>query len=115
MRSKVFITGATGFIGGNIVEKLLEKGYAVKVLVRDNKKLLPYKWKDKVEIIYGDILESESFTDKINDCEIIIHSAALIAWWKRWWNKIYEINVIGTRNVLDAALKNKCKKLINYI
>ena len=113
MRSKVFITGATGFIGGNIVEKLLEKGYAVKVLVRSDRVLSPHKWKDKVEIIYGDILEPETFTDKISDCEIIIHCAAIIAWWKKWWNKIYKINVIGTRNVLDAALKNKCKKFIH--
>lgn len=120
MRSKVFVTGATGFIGGNIVEKLLEKGYSVKILIRDHGVetchgmfLNNFSWKDKVEIIHGDILEPESFTNKINDCEIIIHSAALIAWWKRWWNKIYETNVTGTKNVLDAALKNNCKKFIH--
>ena len=110
---KIFITGGTGFIGGNLVEKLLAKGYKVKVLVRNDKKLKPHKWKDRVEVIYGDILEPESFVDKISDCEIIIHSAALIAWWKRIYKKIYDINVIGTKNVLDAALKSKCKKFIH--
>ena len=110
---KVFLTGATGFIGGNLVTKLLENGYKVKILVRDDKKLKPHKWKDKVEIIYGDILEPESFEGKINDCEIIIHGAALIAWWKRIYDKIYSINVTGTKNVLEAALKSKCKKFIH--
>ena len=112
-KEKVFVTGGTGFIGGNIVEKLLEKGYAVKVLVRNDRVLSPHKWKDKVEIIYGDILEPDSFKDKVSDCEIIIHSAAIIAWWKRWWEKIHEINVTGTKNVLDAALKSHCKKFIH--
>lgn len=110
---KVFVTGATGFIGGNIVKKLLELGYSVKILVRNDKKLEPHPWKEKVEKVYGDILEPETFNDKIRDCKIIIHCAAIIAWWNRWWDKIYAINVIGTRNVLNAALNIDCKKFIH--
>ena len=117
--SKVFITGATGFIGGNLVGKLLDRGYEVKILVRKNVEtrqgasLELYSKKDNVEIIYGDILEPETFNGKINDCEVIIHSAALIAFWNRIWNKLYNVNVIGTRNVLGEALKSKCKKFIH--
>lgn len=110
---KVFLTGATGFIGGNLVFKLLDKGYLVKVLVRDKDKLKPYDWKDKVEVVYGDITDKSSFENKISDCKIIIHSAALIAWWNKMWDKIHKINVIGTRNVLEAALKNNCKKFVH--
>jgi dihydroflavonol-4-reductase len=111
--SKVFLTGATGFIGGNLVGKLLEKGYQVKVLVRDKEKLKPHFWKDKVEIIEGDITDPKSFKGKINDCEIIIHCAAIIAWWNKMWDKIYNINVTGTRNVLNEALSYKCKKFVH--
>ena len=111
--TKVFITGATGFIGGNLVQKLLDKGYGVKILARSKKKLDKYAWKDKVEVIWGDILKPETFAGKINDCKIIIHSAALIHFWNKVWDKVYKINVIGTRNVLDEALKAKCKKFIH--
>lgn len=111
--AKVFVTGATGFIGGNLVKELLKEGYKIKVLIR-NKKMLDYHlWKDLVEIIYGDILEPETFKDKINDCEIIIHSAALIKFWNRIWDKVYKVNVIGTRNILDEALRANCKKFIH--
>ncbi len=111
--SKVFITGATGFIGNNLVEKLLKKDYKVKILVRDKNLLDLFKWKDKVETIYGDILEPLSFEDKINDCEIIIHSAALISFWNKVWDKTYKINVTGTKNILNEALKSNCKKFIH--
>ena len=116
---KIFITGGTGFIGGNLIQKLLHKGFKVKALVRNNTGanrdllLQKYHWKDSVEIINGDILEPESFRDKINDCEIVIHSAALIEFWNRRWNTVYKVNVVGTNNVLDAALKSNIKKFIH--
>ena len=117
--SKVFLTGATGFIGGNLVSKLLNRGYVVKILVRRDVErrhgtsLERFLSKDKVEIIYGDILEPETFAGKINDCEIIIHSAAIIGFWNRTWDKLYKVNVIGTKNILAEALKSKCKKFIH--
>lgn len=118
--NKVFITGGTGFIGGNLVKRLLDKGYKVKILIRKPVEtrhgaspIETYILGNEVEIIYGDILEPESFHGKIDDCEIIIHSAALIAFWNRLWDKIYKVNVIGTRNVLNEALKSKCKKFIH--
>ena len=117
--TKVFLTGATGFIGGNLVKKLLAKGYAVKILVRKNVEtrrgasLERYLSKDNVEIIWGDILEPETFAGKINDCEIIIHCAAIIGFWNRTWSKLHKVNVIGTKNILDEALKSKCKKFIH--
>ena len=111
--TKVFLTGATGFIGGNLVTKLLERGFQVKILVRNKKLLEKHLWKDKVEIIYGDILEPETLSGKINDCEIIIHSAAVIAFWNKLWDKVYKINVIGTRNVLEEALKANIKKIVH--
>ena len=110
---KVFLTGATGFIGGNLVDKLLSKGYQVKILVIDKKLLDKHSWKNNVEVIYGDVCEPETFAGKINDCEIIIHSAAIIGFWNRTWNKLYKVNVIGTKNILGEALKSNCKKFIH--
>ena len=117
---KVFVTGATGFIGGNLVEKLLDNGYKVKILMRKHVEthrgaslLEHYKWKNNVEIVFGDILEPESFSGKTNDCEIIIHCAATISFWNKVWDKTYKVNVVGTKNVLGEALKSNCKKFIH--
>lgn len=109
----VFITGGSGFIGGNIVKKLLSRKYKVKVLIRDYRNLLHYDWKDEIEIVYGDILEPESFKGQMDNCSIVIHSAALIAFWNRLWNKVYKVNVEGTRNIINEAKKTKCRKFVH--
>lgn len=111
--SKVFITGATGFIGGNLVSYLLKNGYKVKVLARSRRLIDLHPWKNKVEIVYGDINEPETFEQDVQDCEIFIHGAALISFWNRDWDKIRKINVIGTRNIVNAALKANCKRFIH--
>lgn len=111
--SKVFVTGATGFIGGKLVEKLLAKGYEVKVLIRDEDLLKYYKWKDEVDIVIGDILTPETFNGKMDDCEIIIHSAATIAFWNKLWDRVYETNVVGTKNIVTEAKKVNPKKFIH--
>jgi len=110
--SKVFITGATGFIGGNLVTGLLKRGFEVKILARSQKLIDLHPWKDKVEVVFGDINKPETFEDKVKDCEIFIHDAAVISFWNRQWDKIHKVNVIGTRNVVNAALKANCKRFI---
>lgn len=111
--SKIFLTGATGFIGGNLVNYLLKKGYKVKVLIRDKRLLDYYNWKDNVETVIGDITDKTSFSGQTNDCEIIIHSAAIISFWNKIWKQIYNINVTGTKNILEEALESNCKKFIH--
>ena len=110
---KIFITGGTGFIGGNLIGKLLEHGYEVKALVRNNNLLNKFPWKEKIETINGNILEPETFKERINDCEIVIHCAALIAFWNKIWGKVHKVNVTGTKNVLEEALRINCKKFIH--
>ena len=56
----ILVTGATGYIGGRLVPRLLELGYQVRVLVRDPDRLQGRPWLDKVEVIKGDILSPES-------------------------------------------------------
>jgi len=110
---KVFITGGTGFIGGNLIDNLFKKGFEVKALVRNKDLLNNFDWKDRVEIVEGDILEPETFKGKMKDCDIVIHSAAAIAFWNKIWDKTYKINVIGTRNILSEALDSNIKKFIH--
>ena len=99
---KVFITGASGFIGGNLVRRLVEKGYRVKALVRPGSKIST-ALVNEVEIVEGDILDFDTVLRGVSDCGWVFHCAAAYKFWARDPRDIYKTNVNGTDNVLVAA------------
>ena len=54
---RVLVTGATGYIGGRLVPRLLERGHTVRVLVRDPERIAGRAWADRVEVVAGDLLD----------------------------------------------------------
>ena len=72
---QVLVTGATGFIGSHLAERLVASGARVRVLVRNPKKLLP-SLQDRVEVVAGDLLQPDSFAVAVAGREIIFHVAA---------------------------------------
>ena len=56
----VLVTGATGYIGGRLVPRLLEAGYRVRVLARDPSRLQGRDWLDRVEVARGDVLKADT-------------------------------------------------------
>ena len=66
----ILVTGATGYVGGRLVPRLLEAGYRVRVLVRDPARLQGRAWRDRVEIISGDALQSETLATALKDVSI---------------------------------------------
>jgi dihydroflavonol-4-reductase len=110
MKTKVFVTGATGFIGAHVVRLLLTQGYAVKVLVRpesrlDNLEGLP------VEIVTGG-LNSPDLATLMQDCQVLFHVAAHYSLWRGERSRLYEYNVLGTRNILAAARQSKIARVV---
>ena len=99
---KVFITGASGFIGGNLVRRLVEKGYRVKALVRPGSKIST-ALVNEVEIVEGDILDFDTVLRGVSECGWVFHCAAAYKFWARDPRDIYKTNVNGTDNVLVAA------------
>jgi len=99
---KVFITGASGFIGGNLVRRLVEKGYRVKALVRPGSKIST-ALVNEVEIVEGDILDFDTVLRGVSECGWVFHCAAAYKFWARDPRDIYKTNVDGTDNVLVAA------------
>jgi len=116
---KVLVTGATGFIGSHLVEKLVDKGYDVKALVRSKE---TGKTKEEslnllknlnVKIIYGDLLELDSLKKAVKDVDRVFHLAAIARPMKIPDKLYFEVNEQGTRNLLNACMKNKkIKKII---
>lgn len=74
---RILVTGATGYIGGRLVPRLLARGDSVRVLVRDPDRIRDRPWSDRVEIVAGDLLEPESLAPACNGVErafYLVHS-----------------------------------------
>src|SRR5688500_17446522 len=66
---KILVTGATGYIGGRLIPKLLEKGHAVRVFVRDARRLEGRKWSENVEVYTGDLENREEISSALKDVD----------------------------------------------
>ncbi|MCR4404596.1 MAG: NAD-dependent epimerase/dehydratase family protein [Candidatus Acetothermia bacterium] len=108
---KALVTGATGFIGANIVRALLERNYRVRALVRpdSNKRNLEGL---EVELAVGDVRDLGSIRRALEGCSLLFHGAALYSFWVRPRSLIYEVNVEGTRNALQAALERGVERVV---
>jgi len=65
-----------------------------------------------VEIAYGDLRDSDSLQSALNDCNILYHAAAYYSLWDRDQQLIYDINVEGTRRILEASQKKGLEKIV---
>lgn len=105
------VTGATGFVGGNLVRELLAQGYQVRVLVRktsDRRNLVGLN----VEMAVGDLLDIDSLEGALEGCDGLFHVAAAYALWTPNPQLIYETNVTGTANLLAVALARGTKRVV---
>lgn len=98
---KAFVTGGTGFVGANLIRLLLQQGYQVRALVRNNSSLVNLKSLD-LEIVTGD-LNSSQLTQQMTGCQVLFHVAAQYSLWQRDRELLYRSNVLGTRNILACA------------
>ena len=76
---KILVTGATGYIGGRLVERLLQSGYDVRVMAREAGRAAARSWADRVEIVEGDLLKPESLTAALEGIDVayyLVHSMA---------------------------------------
>ena len=101
---KVFVTGATGFIGASLVRVLLSEGDTVKALVRPDSDRRNLTGLD-IELWQGDLRDRASLEKGLAGCDTLYHAAADYRLWTRKPADMYDINVGGTRNILEAALK----------
>ena len=113
---KALITGGAGFIGSHISEALVAKGYEVAVLddlSSGNKDNLS-SFMDKIDFMEGSIEETEIVKKAVSGADYVFHEAALVSVVESVSNpeKTHKINVEGTRNILDAALDAKVKRVM---
>ncbi len=108
---RVLVTGATGFIGFHVARFLTEKGIQVRALVRGQNDAAALKALD-IEPVNGDIRDFESVSRALAGCRQLYHLAADYRLWVPDPATMYSINVEGTRNCMEAALKLGIEKVI---
>jgi nucleoside-diphosphate-sugar epimerase len=101
---KALVTGASGFIGGHLVERLVKEGITVRILARRSSKL-NHLAKLPLETVYGDLSDLESLREAVAGVQVIYHCAALSADWGTA-AMFHQANVVGVQNVVTAALQN---------
>lgn len=108
---KVFLTGTTGYIGANLAMKLANAGYEVHALIRSPEKAAAIKHPN-IKFFQGDILDMPSLRKAMFSCEAVFHLAAYASVWAKNSATYFNINVQGTKNILDIALESGIKKIV---
>lgn len=116
---RVALTGGTGYVGSFAIKALLDAGHEPRLLVRDKAKLdrmLVAIGADPhaVEVVVGDMTDAVAATQLVSGCDAAVHAAASVAVLNRAEaERAYDINVTGTRNIIDAALAAACDPVVH--
>jgi len=107
VNKSIFLTGASGLLGKEILYQTLASNYSVKQLTRKQQETTPSE-----QLIVGDLLDPVSYDVALEGIDTIIHSAAMISYDSRDRKLLYRVNVEGTRSLINAALFYGIKNFI---
>jgi NADH dehydrogenase len=109
----ILVTGAGGFVGNNVVRRLVQQGRPVRAMVRgiDKAKMRLADVADKVEFVQGDVTNRASLPPLMNDVSAVVHTVAIAI--ERGAQTYEEVNFQGTINIVDAAEKAGVRRFIN--
>ncbi|MDE0264882.1 MAG: NAD-dependent epimerase/dehydratase family protein [Bryobacterales bacterium] len=108
----VLVTGATGFIGNHVARFLAARGECLRLFVRPSSDRTVVAGLD-AEVVVGDLRDAASVARAISACVTVFHVAAEYRLWCRDPRQMYETNVEGTRNVLEAALQAGVERVVH--
>jgi len=113
---RAFVTGATGLLGSNLVQALLEHGHEVRGLVRSPEKAQRVFGDGKIDLVTGNVRDIATFAPALAGCDALFHTAA---YFREYWQPgdhkamLERINVQGTIDLLIAAEKHGVKKAVH--
>ena len=108
---EALITGATGFIGANLVEAVTQHGWQVRALHRTTSSLKALQGLRYASVL-GDVTDADSLLPAMRGVDVVFHVAAVADYWRVGKERLYHVNVDGTRNVLQAARDCGVKRVV---
>jgi farnesol dehydrogenase len=108
----VLVTGGTGFIGSYVVDELVRRGVRCRVLARDPRRG-PQRLENTADLVVGDILDEECVSNSMRGVSRVIHLAAAVSGWSENPAVFHDVNVTGTRNILQAAIRQKVMSFVH--
>jgi dihydroflavonol-4-reductase len=112
MAMKVFITGATGFIGAHLVRRLAQDEHELHCLVRRTSQIRTLEELGAV-LITGDVADMNSIRQGMQSCDWVMNLANIYSFWESDKRVFGNVNIEGTRNVLECALEMGVSKLVH--
>ncbi len=108
---KILVTGASGYLGHKLAHSLAAAGHTVHALVRSNAKagLLQHP---NIHLHLGDVRQKETVVKAAQGCGQAYHTAAHVGAWARRPLDFYDVNVMGTKNILEAAAETGVQRLV---
>jgi len=107
----IAVTGASGLLGGNLVRELLARGYDVRALIHQDTRAVSGL---DLEMVSVDLSDPSSLERAFAGVDVVYHLASLISLSMDSWDKVHLVNVLGTRNVVDACLRSGVKRLVYF-
>jgi dihydroflavonol-4-reductase len=107
----IAVTGASGHVGANLTRVLLSRDEQVRALVREDRRALEGL---DIELTTGDVLDLPSLIRAFKGARLVYHLAAKISMYKHDEQKMFRVNVEGTRNVIKACFKCGVKRLVHF-
>lgn len=109
------VTGAAGFLGGTICRQLVDRGERVRAFVLPNDEAIKYVPRE-AEIVEGDLCDLESLENFFTVADgletIVLHIASIVTVNPDYSQKVMDVNVGGTQNIVDMCKKHQCNKLV---
>jgi len=111
LKKRIFVSGATGFIGSNLVLHLANEGHTVHALYRSSQKAKLLKH-ENILLFKGDVCDKSSLATAMMSCEEAYHLGAFVRLWDKDLTLCQRVNVGGTSTVLDSAVECGIKKVV---
>src|SRR5512146_556907 len=106
------VTGGTGFVGSNMALRLVERGWETSILERPGASRILLEG-GPFDFVTGDVLAPETLPVAMKGIDVVFHAAGVVDFWRQGVDRMYQVNVEGTRNVMQAALDAGIERVVH--